>query len=90
MQHFTDIEYRHRLKAARTLLRLTQKDVANEAGVSIVTMRRIESETGYADKVAENMIQKIKVILEQHGAVFLQAGDISPGPGIALRGTAGR
>ena len=85
MHPLANIEYRGQLKAARTLLGLTQKEVAQEVGISIVTMRRIESETGYAEQVAVSAIQRVRIILENHGAVFLKSGDTSPGLGIALR-----
>lgn len=73
------------IKSARTLLGLGQAEICNAAGISIVTLRRIESQGHYADKVSEGTVAKVKGVLEDHGASFLEAGDISPGSGVAIR-----
>jgi len=77
--------HRNRLKTARTLLGLSQAEVCEKAGISIVTIRRVESETGYAEKVSDETIERVRRVLEDHGIVFLDTGDVSPGPGVALR-----
>lgn len=73
------------IKCARTLLGLGQVDICDAAGVSIVTLRRIESQGSYANLVADETIAKVQRVLEDRGAIFLNTGDPSPGPGVAVR-----
>lgn len=73
------------IKSARTLLGLGQAEICDAAGVSIVTLRRIESQGTYANLVADETVAKVQHVLEAHGATFLKVGDPSPGPGVALR-----
>jgi transcriptional regulator with XRE-family HTH domain len=77
------------LKAARTLLDLSQEEVSAAADISIVTLRRLEGSGAYASMVADATAAKVRTVLEAHGAVFLEAGDPSPGPAVALRHPAG-
>ena len=72
-------------KAARALLGLGQAEICNEAGISIVTLRRLESRGSYADLVADETVAKVQRVLEKRGATFLNIGDPSPGPGVAVR-----
>ena len=75
------------IKSARTLLGLGQVEICEAAGISIVTLRRIESLGHYAEKVSDATVAKVQHVLEAHGATFLKAGDPSPGPGVAVRST---
>ena len=61
------------IRAARALLRLEQEDLAQRAQVSIVTIRRLESEHG-GDKVAPRTIDVVRHALEQAGAEFIPNG----------------
>jgi transcriptional regulator with XRE-family HTH domain len=73
------------IKAARALLGLGQAEICDAAGISIVTLRRIESRGSYANLVTNETVAKVQHVLEEHGATFLKVGDPSPGPGVALR-----
>lgn len=73
------------IKSARTLLGLSQVEICEAAGISIVTLRRIESLGHYAEKVSDATVAKVQHVLEEHGATFLKVGDPSPGPGVAVR-----
>jgi transcriptional regulator with XRE-family HTH domain len=76
------------LKAARALAGLTQADVCERAGVSIVTLRRLESQSFYADMVATQTLEKVRRVLEEVGVEFLGPEDFSGGYGVAIRGDA--
>ncbi|GLR49212.1 helix-turn-helix domain-containing protein [Shinella yambaruensis] len=69
-------------RAARALLEWTQPHLANEAGVSPSTLRDFES--GKRKPIANN-VTAIRVALEAAGITFLEKGEVSPGPGAALR-----
>ena len=58
-------------RAARALLRLDQAEVARRAGVSAVTVRRLEA-GGAA--VGEATIAGVANVLEQAGAEFVEGG----------------
>ena len=73
------------IKSARTLLGLGQAEICDAAGISIVTLRRIESRGSYANLVADETVVKVQRVLEDRGATFLDSGDPSPGPGVAVR-----
>ncbi len=75
------------IRAARALLRLEQAEVAQRAGVSVVTIRRLESEGGEA-RVAEATIAEVQRVLEQEGAEFIPGGvrrRATPAPDAAVR-----
>lgn len=73
------------LKAARHLLDLSQEEVCKAAGISIVTMRRLEGSGAYPEMVSDATTDKVRAVLEARGAMFLDTADPSPGPGVALR-----
>jgi transcriptional regulator with XRE-family HTH domain len=75
------------IRAARALLRLEQAEVARRAGVSVVTIRRLESEGGEA-RVAEATVADVQRVLEQEGAEFIPGGvrrRATPAPGFDAR-----
>ncbi|WP_371260174.1 multiprotein-bridging factor 1 family protein [Shinella sp. SUS2] len=69
-------------RAARALLEWTQPHLATEAGVSPSTLRDFES--GKRKPIGNN-VTAIRSALEAAGITFLDNGEVSPGPGVALR-----
>jgi len=61
------------IRAARALLRLDQKSVAQDAGISVVTLRRLEADDGLG-KVAPATVDAVRKVLEQAGARFIDHG----------------
>lgn len=64
------------LRAARSLLRLAQRDLAARAGVPLPALRRLEGVGGTA-KVPPEIVRRTRTALEQAGAVFV-AGGVQP------------
>lgn len=75
------------LKAARTLLGLSQRQLAEKAEVSLITLRRLESQLSYSAMVSSTTRQQVWRALEAEGIMHLQAGDVALGRGIAFRGS---
>jgi transcriptional regulator with XRE-family HTH domain len=75
---------REQIKAARVLVGVDQRDLADRAGVSLVTLRRLEGHAEYSDLVASASVGKVVAVLQGMGVRFLDAGDAAPGPGVAL------
>lgn len=63
----------HQIRAARALLRLEQRELAQRARVSVATIRRIEAPEGSA-RVSPRTINTIQDALEAAGAEFLDNG----------------
>jgi transcriptional regulator with XRE-family HTH domain len=61
------------IKAARALLRLEQEDLARRSGVSISTIRRLES-AGGAELVAPDTAGAVIRALEEQGVEFIHQG----------------
>jgi transcriptional regulator with XRE-family HTH domain len=73
------------VKAARELLGWKQTDLAAASGLSIVTIRRIESAGGELGGRADTAA-KIVAALEEAGIVFLDEGDVRDGgAGVRLK-----
>tara|TARA_R110000787_G_scaffold44395_4_gene108952 strand:- start:863 stop:1117 length:255 start_codon:yes stop_codon:yes gene_type:complete len=72
------------LKAARTLLGMSQRELSEKAGVSLVTLRRLESQLDYASMVSAATTTKVRDALEASGIIFLEPGDVVRGRGVAL------
>jgi transcriptional regulator with XRE-family HTH domain len=80
-------DVRH-VKAARELLRWDQGRLAEESGLSLVSVRRYEAGTG---AVADRIERDIILALEKAGAVFVSAGeldDMEVSGGVLLRSSA--
>jgi transcriptional regulator with XRE-family HTH domain len=69
-------------RAARSLLGLSQAELAERAKVSVVTLRNYENGTTEAPSHATWL--RIKRALEQAGVQFIDADDAG-GPGLRLR-----
>jgi transcriptional regulator with XRE-family HTH domain len=61
------------IRAARALLRLDQPTLAQNAGISVVTLRRLEAEDGLS-KVAPGTVEEVRRVLEKAGAEFIDRG----------------
>lgn len=61
------------IRAARALLRLDQTTLAHDAGISVVTLRRLEERHGLS-KVAPSTVELVRSVLEKAGAEFIDGG----------------
>jgi len=66
------------IRAARHGLRLTVRDIANSANVSVSTIKRIEASDGIPQISVKNLMA-VKVALEAAGIEFIGTADDSPG-----------
>ena len=66
------------IKAARMLLRLSVFELADLAGVSSSTIKRLESSTDYTKPRSETVL-RVQSALEIQGIEFLGTADESPG-----------
>jgi transcriptional regulator with XRE-family HTH domain len=75
------------LRSARGLLDWTQGQLAEAAGISLPTVKRMEGDKGPGKSSAEN-VEAIRRALESAGVAFIPAGDYqgSGGPGVRLVG----
>lgn len=73
-----------RIKAARTLLNITQAELCELAGIPLITLRRVEGRTDHSGLVSEENVRRIMQALEAQGIQFLEDGQIAVGPGVAL------
>jgi predicted transcriptional regulator len=72
------------IAAARTLLGMTQPELARRAGVSTPTIKRMEASVGPAVGMVNN-VAAVRKALEEAGIVFV--GEHSDGVGVRLRGS---
>ena len=61
------------IRAARALLRLDQAALARDAGISVITLRRLEDRHGLS-KVAPATVEVVRRTLENAGAEFIDRG----------------
>lgn len=71
------------VRAARALLRWEQKDLAEASGVSLPSIKRLETTPGPL-AAQPRTITAIRTALESAGVQFLDTGDAAGGPGVAL------
>jgi transcriptional regulator with XRE-family HTH domain len=69
------------LRAARGLLGWSQSDLADRAGLSLPTVKRLEG--GFGPSVSDDARKKIKRALESAGIEFIDEN--GGGPGVRLR-----
>jgi len=81
-----DIKTMHgeQIRAARALLGWRVKDLAEAADVSVPTVQRMDAAKG-AVPGRHDTVTSIKSALEAAGVQFLDNGDVSAGPGVAIR-----
>ena len=70
------------VKAARELLAWSQDQLAEKAGVSVPTVKRLEANDGLLGGRAET-VSKIRTALESGGVVFIDEN--GGGPGVRLK-----
>jgi transcriptional regulator with XRE-family HTH domain len=61
------------IRAARALLRLDQATLAKSAGISVITLRRLEENHGLS-KVSPATADVVRRVLEKAGAEFIDRG----------------
>ena len=71
------------IRAAKALLRWSGEELANRAGVSLSTVRRVEASIGVPEAQNMKTIVAIKKALEQAGVEFI--GSPEDRPGVRLR-----
>jgi transcriptional regulator with XRE-family HTH domain len=64
---------REQIRAARALVHLDQADLARRAGVSAITIRRLESADG-TTRVAPTTLETVQRALESAGVEFIPYG----------------
>ena len=67
------------VRAAKALLRWSGEDLAIKAGVSLSTIRRVESSDGIPEAQNIKTIIAIKKALEEAGVEFIGSPDDRPG-----------
>ncbi|WP_216856153.1 helix-turn-helix transcriptional regulator [Acidisphaera sp. S103] len=67
------------IRAARALLRIDQTSLAQDAGISVVTLRRLEEQHGLS-KVAPATVEQVRRALEEAGVEFIDRGVRRGGP----------
>jgi predicted transcriptional regulator len=80
----------YQLKAARALVGMEQRALAEASGVSLPTIQRMEASDGIVRGVIESLT-KIMAALENAGVEFINEGAVSSdgGRGVRLRKRAG-
>ena len=76
------LTHTEQLRAARSLIGITQADLSTLSGVSVPTIKRLESGTGRLG-VRLDTVTKLQNALEAAGVIFIdQNGE---GPGVRLK-----
>jgi transcriptional regulator with XRE-family HTH domain len=70
------------IAAARTLVGMTQPDLAMKANISVPTLKRMEASEGPAVGMANN-VAAVRAALESAGVIFVESN--GEGPGVRLR-----
>jgi predicted transcriptional regulator len=73
------------VKAARALLDWSQTELANAAGVSVPTIKRLEADDGYLGGRSETA-RRIREALESGGIQFIEENGGGPGVRVRRRG----
>ncbi|MEM1149461.1 MAG: helix-turn-helix transcriptional regulator [Pseudomonadota bacterium] len=71
------------IRAARSLVGIEQKDLAERVGIAVATLRRMERDDIGPDRSQAGVVRKVVAELESLGAVFLTEN--GNGPGVAHR-----
>ena len=72
------------IRAARALLKWSARKLAEESGIGWATIQRLESKNGPLAGYAETHVA-LRTTLEAQGIQFLESGNASEGPGVALK-----
>lgn len=76
------------IRAARAMLRMEQKELAERADVSLPSIKRLEGMEGEITSVRVVTLNAIKSALEAAGVTFIDAGAASAAGGAGVRLTA--
>jgi transcriptional regulator with XRE-family HTH domain len=71
------------VRAAKSLIRWSGSDLADQAGVSLSSIRRIEAFDGVPDSASVKVLHSIQQAFEDAGIEFI--GTPEEGPGVRLR-----
>jgi len=71
------------IRAARAIVDWSGMQLATASGLSLPTIRRMESDKGPGRSAAENVVA-VRVALERAGVIFV-AEDAVAGPGVRLK-----
>ncbi len=72
------------LRQARAALGWTQAKVAETAGVSLPTIKRLENGSGNL-AIRLETLSSLETALKKQGIQFLESGDVATGPGVTLQ-----
>lgn len=72
------------IRMARGYAKLSVKDLADASGVAASTIKRMEVVEGVPASSGSNL-EKVSKALEAQGIQFLENGQVSTGPGVALK-----
>ena len=72
------------LKAARALLRIDQRELADAAGLSVPTIQRMEASAGQVRGNVESLVRVVEA-LERLGIELIGEGAVSQGGGRGVR-----
>jgi transcriptional regulator with XRE-family HTH domain len=72
------------LRAARALLGIDQRTLAERAGVSLPTIQRMEASDGYVRGVVDTLT-KVVAALEDEGVELISENSVSAGGGRGVR-----
>lgn len=67
------------IRAAKAMLKWSGEDLAKKSGVSLSTIRRIESSDGVPERQNMKTVVAIKTALEKAGIEFIGTPDDKPG-----------
>jgi transcriptional regulator with XRE-family HTH domain len=76
------------LRAARSLLGWSQTELAEHAGLSLPTVKRVERESGDGPNVSAEAREKLRKALERAGVEFI--AENGGGAGVRLKKRAGK
>jgi transcriptional regulator with XRE-family HTH domain len=79
MDHFMSIITVEQIRAAKAMLRWSGEHLAQRSGVSLSSIRRLESSSGTPDRISVGNLKKIVVALEHGGIEFVGSPDDKPG-----------
>lgn len=71
------------IRAARALVKFTAQDLAEKAGVGLMTVRRSEASDNDTPNINKPNLMAIKNTLEAAGVIFI--AENGEGPGVRLR-----
>ena len=71
------------VRAAKSLIRWSGSDLADRAGVSLSSIRRIEAFDGVPDSASVKVLHSIQQAFEDAGIEFI--GTAEDGPGVRLK-----